>query len=158
MTYRFIGEYMELVEKEYMQLTDFNTNNKINGMFDINNVSIYIKQRIEDYQINRLTISTYRKHKMKQRLINALFIQDIADRINEFMGKYDKIELIIDILYHPFNHGPVWNIFKLDVFGIDQDMIENLVNEHNIKNNKSISLPVDLSCFIRKFNKLLKHI
>lgn len=171
MTYRFVGQTMNRVEKQYMELTEYNTNKKINSLFDISYVNIYIEQRVEDYQMNRLTISTFRSrsYPMNLHLLKNIFCEDISNKIIQYNGKHDKIKMVIDIHYdpleYPFRHGPIWNLCTLELFGLEDGLyngLKYLVVEHNEANYRdwspSISLRTDLVYFISKFCKLLKYI
>jgi hypothetical protein len=159
---------MKRVEMEYMQITSYNTENKVNQYFNIHDASIEIYQRVEDYQINRVTIKSIRKRnysQVKKALINSLN-DDIADKvINEYLSSVDKIVVIIDIHYDPLTYplcdSPVWKLVSIDLTGINND-IQYLVESHNHALQEgwspAICLRSDLAYFMSKYCKLLKYI
>lgn len=170
MTYHYVRSIMNRVQTEYLDITSCNTENKINMYFNIQEASIEIKQRVEDYQINRLTIKSIRKNNYSQvqKCLTEKLNPDIADKvIKEYLSPVNRIVLVIDIHYDPLCYplcdSPVWKLVSLDLIGLNcKSGIEYLVDAHNHALQKgwnpAICLRSDLVYFMSKFCKLLKHI
>ena len=157
MTYAFINTYMRRIQKEYLELTDYNDNNKISLGFD--HILVEVFQRIEDYQINRVNVKTTRKNnycQVKQHLSNNLN-SDVTSKIIEYLSPFDSIYLQVDILYDPFIQNPEWKLRILHVKGLHiSEFIIQLIKQ--MSHREELGLRMDLTYFIRKIDKLLKYI
>lgn len=172
MTYQFIGSILRRIEHEYMDITEYNTNKKVNQSLGITEANIYIEQRVEDYPINQIIIHTYRKinYQLILQLLSKLFCTDICKKIlDDYIGNYQQIKLVIDIEYdpfiYPFKHAPIWKICQIELIGLNDEIhhgILYLIYSHNKITeydwSPAITLRTDLLYFMIKFCKFLKYI
>jgi hypothetical protein len=163
---------MNRVLREYLNITSYNTENKVNDFFDIKEASMELYQRVEDYQINQLIIKTHRKYNYSQvrKYLSDKMNPDIANRIiSDYLPSYDLIRMKIDIHYdpllYPTNEAPSWRLCELVLVGLYSD-IEEIIRYMIVAHNQIILkgcnpanfTQCDIIYFMSKFLKLLKNI
>lgn len=173
MTYQRVAYSLRRLDYEYNTLTNYGNITHINHCFDIHNINIYLQHSYNNERaivINKLRFVVKRKtnKKINQYLLKKLVLEDISNKINEYLNEFDILLFEIDIEYDPLHYPlspPLWRLISLINNGFiteTDSAINSLVHLHNevleYDWSCAVSLSGDLNYFISKFIKLMGHI
>jgi hypothetical protein len=157
MTFRYVYNNINKAKNEYNSIS-----NQINHKLNINDVSIYLDQRVNKYIINQLTIVGYRK--INRRQVHSILQNKIhfylVDSVLSFLDEFHRLEVVFDIQYDPFNFSlrSFWILHSINLTGIPDRIsggIQYLLECHNKKIFKN--LKEDILEFMIPFCKLIKY-
>jgi hypothetical protein len=173
MASRQIGMATRRINQEFDNLTDYGNIKNINLVFDIKSVNVTVKQCFDDERylaINKFHFTIKRKtnNKINQRILTILLPNEIANKINEYIGLIDVLIFEIDVEYNPFEYPfvqPNWNLLSISNTGFineTENAIRGLVERHNdvlsYDWSSAITLRIDLNYFLSKLMCFMTYI